>query len=113
MHCRDGSLLTLPKKSPFCHPPADGFATGSAPGVNRIVPYEKRVDNQDTFWYILVIFGAEMKTRRMNRIVTPTVSRIASTLQERIASGQYAENQWLPTERELADEFVVSRATIR
>ncbi|HZP83908.1 MAG TPA: GntR family transcriptional regulator [Chthonomonadaceae bacterium] len=49
----------------------------------------------------------------MRQTITPTVSRIASTLQERIHSSQYAEGQWFPTERELAEEFAVSRATIR
>jgi DNA-binding LacI/PurR family transcriptional regulator/DNA-binding transcriptional regulator YhcF (GntR family) len=45
--------------------------------------------------------------------ITPTVHRIALMLEARIRSGEYEEDAWLPTERDLAEEFHVSRATIR
>lgn len=41
------------------------------------------------------------------------VSHIATVIEERIVAGEYASNRWLPTERDLADEFKVSRPTIR
>jgi LacI family transcriptional regulator len=49
----------------------------------------------------------------MNRTLTPAVQRIVNRLQDRILSGAYPGGQWLPTERLLAEEFAVSRATIR
>ena len=39
--------------------------------------------------------------------------RIFLLLQERIVNGRYAAGLWLPTERELADEFAVNRSVIR
>src|SRR5271155_487860 len=44
---------------------------------------------------------------------SPSVAFIAQTLRDRIAVRQYRDGHWLPTERSLALEFVVSRATIR
>ena len=44
---------------------------------------------------------------------SPSIEYITNTLAERITSGTYKNGQWLPTERSLAEEFGVSRATIR
>src|SRR5262245_55256891 len=49
----------------------------------------------------------------MQDTLSTTVYRVVSALRERILSGEYPEGQCLPTERELAEEFQVSRATIR
>ncbi len=46
-------------------------------------------------------------------VKSPSIEYITNTLAERINSGQYKNGQWLPTERFLAEEFRVSRATIR
>lgn len=43
----------------------------------------------------------------------PASERVLYTLQERIAQGYYRAGAWLPTERELALEFVVSRPNVR
>ncbi|HLV81353.1 MAG TPA: GntR family transcriptional regulator, partial [Chthonomonadaceae bacterium] len=43
----------------------------------------------------------------------PASVRVRQTLQERIAQGTYPAGAWLPTERELASEFAVSRQVIR
>jgi len=43
----------------------------------------------------------------------PAALRIAHLLQEKIARQEYKTGEWLPTERELADEFDVDRSTIR
>jgi len=48
-----------------------------------------------------------------NTSTSPTVNRIAVSLEERIAKGVYKPGQWLPTERALADEFQVSRIVVR
>lgn len=45
--------------------------------------------------------------------MSPTVNRILLSLRERIVSGAYAEGEWLPAERALADEFQVSRILVR
>jgi LacI family transcriptional regulator len=45
--------------------------------------------------------------------VSPTVSRIVVTLAERIRTGVYLAGEWLPSERELAADFKVSRILIR
>jgi DNA-binding LacI/PurR family transcriptional regulator len=44
---------------------------------------------------------------------SPSIRHIASTLEARIRSGAYAGGRWLPPERALAEEFQVSRATLR
>jgi len=44
---------------------------------------------------------------------SPTVSHIADSLEQRIKQGVYQSGQRLPTERSLAEEFKVSRITIR
>ncbi len=44
---------------------------------------------------------------------SPSINFIAGTMEARIHAGEYPHGQWLPTERELAEEFKVSRATIR
>src|SRR5438093_5603854 len=44
---------------------------------------------------------------------SPSIQHIASTLEARIRSGAYAGGRWLPPERALAEEFQVSRATLR
>lgn len=54
----------------------------------------------------------------MNRNVgrvqqSPSVTVVVSTLRERVLSGEYRDQSWLPTERELAEEFGVSRTIIR
>ncbi len=46
-------------------------------------------------------------------LLTPTVLKVTSSLIERIRSGEYQENDWLPAERDLASEFGVSRIIIR
>lgn len=48
-----------------------------------------------------------------NPTVSPTVSRIVTVLKERVQSGLYKEGEWLPTERDLAQDFRVSRILIR
>lgn len=45
--------------------------------------------------------------------LTLIVRHIATIIESRIISEDYASNQWLPTERALAEEFRVSRPTIR
>lgn len=47
------------------------------------------------------------------QVKSPSIEYITKTISERIASGTYKNGQWLPTERSLAQEFGVSRATIR
>ncbi|MDW8289536.1 MAG: GntR family transcriptional regulator [Armatimonadota bacterium] len=47
------------------------------------------------------------------KLVSPSVVVIANTLRERVLSGEYRENSWLPTERDLAEEFGVSRTIVR
>jgi DNA-binding LacI/PurR family transcriptional regulator len=42
-----------------------------------------------------------------------SVGLIVERLEERIRTGEYRRGQWLPTERALAEEFDVSRATLR
>jgi LacI family transcriptional regulator len=44
---------------------------------------------------------------------SPSVNFIAETLEERIQTGEYPHGQRLPTERDLAEEFKVSRTTVR
>ncbi|HZT41855.1 MAG TPA: GntR family transcriptional regulator [Chthonomonadaceae bacterium] len=50
---------------------------------------------------------------RIDHPSSPTVSKIVATLAERIQSGRYQEGKWFPTERELEEEFAVSRTLIR
>ena len=45
--------------------------------------------------------------------LSPTVARIVAAIRERIQSGRYQEGEWLPTERDLAEDFQVSRILIR
>lgn len=52
-----------------------------------------------------------MKTRTEQK--SPSVDYIAGALENRIRAGEYQHGQWLPTERALAEEFHVSRATVR
>jgi LacI family transcriptional regulator len=44
---------------------------------------------------------------------SPSVSTIVGTLTERIRTGRYRDGRWFPTERELVEEFGVSRTIIR
>jgi DNA-binding LacI/PurR family transcriptional regulator len=45
--------------------------------------------------------------------VSPTVARIVTTLTDRIHSGFYPAGEWLPSERDLASDFNVSRILVR
>ncbi len=45
--------------------------------------------------------------------VSPTVAAIISTMRERLITGYYPSGTWLPSERDLATEFSVSRILIR
>ncbi len=54
-----------------------------------------------------------MRGDREHHPVSPAVARIVSTLRERIQAGMYEDQEWLPTERALADEFGTSRMLIR
>ena len=47
------------------------------------------------------------------RSVSPTVAVIISTMHDRILKGYYPAGTWLPSERDLANEFSVSRILIR
>ena len=46
-------------------------------------------------------------------IISPKALAIADELAERIAAGRYSNDTWFPTERELVEEFGVSRTMIR
>lgn len=54
-----------------------------------------------------------MSRRTSHKLASPSVVIIANTLRERVLAGEYRENSWLPTERELAEEFGVSRTIVR
>lgn len=54
-----------------------------------------------------------MSRRATHKLVSPSVVVIASTLRKRVLAGEYRDNGWLPTERELAEEFGVSRTIVR
>lgn len=54
-----------------------------------------------------------MSNRTRHHINSPSVFVVANALRERVLSGEYKEHSWLPTERELSEEFGVSRAIIR
>lgn len=54
-----------------------------------------------------------MSRRATHKLVSPSVVVIANTLRERVLAGEYRDNGWLPTERELAEEFGVSRTIVR
>lgn len=51
--------------------------------------------------------------RGIDRIARNGFKRIASTLEQRIARGELSPGRFLPTERELQEEFGASRSTIR
>lgn len=61
--------------------------------------------------------GSRKKVASMPALSTialsPSVHHIASVLEERIHTGAYTRGRWLPSERDLAGEFGVSRVTIR
>lgn len=44
---------------------------------------------------------------------SPSVSHIVAVIEEHIQTGKYPDGRWLPSERELADAFGVSRITVR
>jgi len=46
-------------------------------------------------------------------LISPKALAIADSLTERIVTGRYANDSWFPTERELVEEFGVSRTVIR
>jgi len=46
-------------------------------------------------------------------VKSPRVAHIVATLEGRIRTGVYPGGRWLPTERELREEFDVSRGTVR
>ena len=54
-----------------------------------------------------------MKSTQDAPALSPVVSRITAVIDQRIRDGSYAEGEWLPTERALAEEFEVSRMLIR
>src|SRR5579883_2044168 len=54
-----------------------------------------------------------MKADLGDTLVSPKVHSIVSALSEKIRSGHFKEGQWFPTERELVEEFGVSRTVIR
>ncbi|HLH79763.1 MAG TPA: GntR family transcriptional regulator [Chthonomonas sp.] len=47
------------------------------------------------------------------RTLSPSAQHIADTLENRIRAGVYLAGQWLPAEREIAQEFGVSRIVVR
>ncbi len=49
-------------------------------------------------------------TRKVN---SPSAIVVANALRERVLNGAYRDQSWLPTERELAEEFGVSRTIVR
>lgn len=48
-----------------------------------------------------------------NNQTSPSVQHIAAALEERIRSGEYRHGRWLPSEREIGEEFGVSRIVIQ
>lgn len=48
-----------------------------------------------------------------HNLVSPSAIAVANALRERVLNGAYRDQGWLPTERELAQEFGVSRTIIR
>ena len=54
-----------------------------------------------------------MSRRASHKLASPSVVVIANALRERVLAGEYRDNGWLPTERELAEEFGVSRTIVR
>jgi DNA-binding LacI/PurR family transcriptional regulator len=57
--------------------------------------------------------SASLSVSSPKAALSPSVDHIASVLEERVRSGAYPRGRWLPSERELAGEFGVSRVTIR
>src|SRR5689334_7337578 len=45
--------------------------------------------------------------------VSPSVRHITDVIEERIRSGMYQQGRWLPSEREISEEFGVSRIIIK
>lgn len=48
-----------------------------------------------------------------HNLTSPSAVVVANVLRERVLGGEYRDGSWLPTERELAEEFGVSRTIIR
>ena len=53
------------------------------------------------------------ETEAERGVASPAVGHVASVLAERIEAGEYRGGQMLPSERALAEEFGVSRVTVR
>lgn len=54
-----------------------------------------------------------MKPISTTSATSPSVQHIASALESRIRSGEYRHGHWLPSEREIGEEFGVSRIVIQ
>lgn len=54
-----------------------------------------------------------MRNGSAHNRISPSAVVVANTLRERVLNGEYRDRGWLPTERELAQEFGVSRTIIR
>ncbi len=52
-------------------------------------------------------------TQMHETVVSPSVRHITDVIEARIRSGKYPHGRWLPSEREIADEFGVSRIVIK
>jgi len=61
----------------------------------------------------MVFLDAKMSKSVRQPFVSPSVILIVNALRERVLSGEYKDQGWLPTERKLAEEFGVSRTIIR
>ena len=57
--------------------------------------------------------STRMSSLRDETLISPMVLAIADKLAERILRGDYSQDAWFPTERELTEEFGVSRTLIR
>ncbi|MGQ9879801.1 MAG: GntR family transcriptional regulator [Armatimonadota bacterium] len=94
-------------------------ADTGARGGSRVVGvgFEKKLasktlDNHRNFWYIWSK-GIQEDNSSAHNLTSPSAVVVANTLRERVLNGEYRDGSWLPTERELAEEFGVSRTIIR
>ncbi len=54
-----------------------------------------------------------MSKTSTHNLVSPSAIVVANVLRERVLNGEYRDQGWLPTERDLAQEFGVSRTIVR
>lgn len=73
------------------------------------------IDNQEFLWYFWSIREGEyvMSDLADETQLSPRAIAIVDKLAERITVGYYTQDTWFPTERELTQEFGVSRTMIR